>query len=152
LIVPVTLSSIPIFVRGGAFVFTQPVVQHTGETPASLNVELFPGGTSERWLYEDAGNGFEYQRGVFARRRFASRRETSGLVIEIGAAEGTYRPQPRSMLLIVRMQAGTVRDLPRVDDLDKAERGWTTKDGSLMIKLPDRFERVAIRIEDVLPR
>ena len=31
--VPVTLESIPIFVRAGAFVFRQPVVQHTGEMP-----------------------------------------------------------------------------------------------------------------------
>jgi alpha-glucosidase len=29
--VPVTLESIPIFVRGGAFLFRQPVVQHTGQ-------------------------------------------------------------------------------------------------------------------------
>ena len=28
---PVTLESIPVFVRGGGFVFRQPVVQHTGE-------------------------------------------------------------------------------------------------------------------------
>ncbi len=146
--VPVTLSSIPIFVRSGAFVFTQPVVQHTGEMPGQpLNVTLFPGVASERWLYEDAGNGFEYQRGGFARRRFSAHREASGVVIEIGAPEGSYRPQPRSMLLTVRSQAGSVRDLPRVDDLDKVERGWMAKDGSLMIKFPDRFERVEIRIE-----
>ena len=37
--------------------------------------------------------------------------------------------------------------LDRTPDLDKAERGWTTKDGSLTIKLPDRFERMEIRIE-----
>ncbi|MGZ4808570.1 MAG: glycoside hydrolase family 31 protein, partial [Thermoanaerobaculia bacterium] len=62
--VPVTLSSIPIFVRGGGFVFAQPVVQHTGEMPAStLIVSAFPGTASERWLYEDDGNGFDYRRG-----------------------------------------------------------------------------------------
>jgi alpha-glucosidase len=35
IVVPVTLASIPIFVRGGAFVFGQAVVQHTGEMPGS---------------------------------------------------------------------------------------------------------------------
>ena len=143
------------FVRDGAFVFTQPVVQHTGEMPGHpLDVTLFPGAPSERWLYEDDGNSFDYRRGVFARRRFASRREPSGLVIEIGSPDGSYRPQPRPMLLTVRSQADAARvsvggvSLLRVADLEKAERGWTARDGSLMIKLPDRFERTEIRIED----
>jgi alpha-glucosidase len=152
----VTLASIPIFVRGGAFVFAQPVVQHTGEMPGQpLDVTLFPGAPSERWLYEDDGSSFDYRRGVFARRRFAARRENSGLVIEIGSPDGSYRPQPRAMLLSVRSQADAARvsvngaSLSRVSatELEKAQRGWTVKDGSLMIKLPDRFERVEIRIE-----
>ncbi|HMC23265.1 MAG TPA: TIM-barrel domain-containing protein, partial [Thermoanaerobaculia bacterium] len=152
--IPVTLASIPIFVRGGGFVFEQPVVQHTGEMAGkNLNVILFPSGASERWLYEDAGNGFDYQRGGFVRRRFAARADGSTTVVEIGAPEGTYRPQARSMLLTVRTQADAARvtiggvSLDRTPDLDKAERGWTTKDGSLTIKLPDRFERMEIRIE-----
>ena len=42
--VPVTISSIPIFVRGGGFVFEQPVVQHTGEMPGHrLDRERVPG-------------------------------------------------------------------------------------------------------------
>src|SRR6476646_1837998 len=70
--VPVTLSSIPIFVRGGAFVFSQPVVQNTSEMPGQpLQVALFPGAaSSERWFYEDDGATFDYKRGAFARRRF----------------------------------------------------------------------------------
>jgi alpha-glucosidase len=152
--VPVTLASIPIFVRAGAFVFEQPVVQHTGEMPGQpLHVMLFPGGASERTMYEDAGNGFDYQRGVFARRRFAARADGSAVIVEIGAPDGTYRPQARPLILTLRSQAGAARvsvggvSLDRVADLDKAERGWTTRDGSLMIKLPDRFERIEIRTE-----
>jgi alpha-glucosidase len=149
--VPVTLASIPLFVRGGAFVFGQPVVQHTGEMPGQpLEVTLFPSEASERWLYEDAGNGFEYRRGAFARRRFAARRDGSDLIVEIGAPEGSYRPQSRPLLLNVRSEGASVRVggvvLPRVDDLAKAERGWTSRDRSVMIKLPDRFERVEIRV------
>lgn len=150
--VPVTLASIPIFVRGGAFVFSQPVVQHTGQMPGQpLEVTLYPSGSSERWLYEDAGNGFDYQRGGFARRRFASQREGSALVVEIGAPEGSYRPQARSLRLTILSSASRVTvagtELPRVDDLDKAERGWTVGRGAVAIKMPDRFERVEVRIE-----
>ena len=146
-----SLSSIPIFVRGGAFLFGQPVIQHTGEmTGQPLEVTLFPSGASERWSYEDAGNGFDYQRGGFARRRFASRRDGSALVVEISAPEGSYRPQARSMVLAVRTPVTSVTvggvALLRVDDLAKVERGWSVKDGAVMVKIPDRFERTEIRI------
>ena len=155
--VPLTLSSIPMFVRGGAFIFTQPVVQHTGEMPGQpLEITVFPSGSSERWLYEDAGNGFDYRRGVFARRRFTTHRDASAMVIEVGSPDGGYRPKPRVMLLAIRSQADAAGvavggvSLPRVKatELEKADRGWASKDGSVTIKLPDRFERVEIRIDD----
>ena len=154
---PVTMATIPLFVRGGSFLFTQPVVQHTGEMPGQpLEVTLFPGAPSERWFYEDEGNGFGYRHGLFARRRFASRREASRTVIEIGASEGSYRPQPRAMMLSVRSQPDAARvsvagaSLSRLNamELAAAERGWGVKDGSIVIKMPDRFERMEIAIED----
>jgi alpha-glucosidase len=131
--VPVTLASIPIFVRGGAFIFTQPVVQHTGEMPGQpLIVNVFPAASSERWLYEDAGNGF----GPSVRRKFSAR----GMTIEVGAPEGTYRPQARSIVFNVRAIAKTV-------SVNDKPAEWTTKDGVITIKMPDRFERMVIRIE-----
>jgi alpha-glucosidase len=150
--VPVTLASIPIFVRGGGFVFAQPVVQNTGEMAGQpLLVTLFPSASSERWLYEDGGNGFDYKRGGFARRRFSSRSDTTGVVVEIGSPEGAYRPQARAMLLSVRSAASSVQvggvALPNVDDLQKVEQGWSAKDGVVTIKLADRFERTEIRIQ-----
>src|SRR5207244_31955 len=141
--VPVTLASIPIFVRGGAFVFSQPVVQHTGEMAGKpLEVSLFPSGASERWLYEDDGSSFDYRRGAFARRRFAARADGT---IEIGAPEGTYRPPWRTMILTVRSRGGASRVTVNGVELDK-ER-WSVRDGSLVVELPDRFERTEIRIE-----
>ena len=68
-------QSIPIFVRGGAFVFRQPVVQHTGEMPGQpLRVTVYPAAASERWLYEDDGATMGYEKGQFVRRRFAQQR------------------------------------------------------------------------------
>jgi alpha-glucosidase len=141
---PVTIASLPLFVRAGAFIFAQPVVQHTGEMAGQpLEVTLYPGGNSERFLYEDAGNGFDYQRGAFARRRFAAREDGAGLIVEIGAPEGTYRPASRAMRLTVRGRAAT-----RVTVNGTAlTNGWTVRDGSVEITMPDRFARSEIRIE-----
>ena len=140
--VPVTMATIPLFVRGGAFIFGQPVVQHTGEMPGKpLEVTLFPSATSsERWLYEDDGISFDYKRGAFARRRFAARADGS---IEIGAPEGSYRPASRTLVLTVRGRANASH--VTVNGAETKE--WSVRDGSLTIRIPDRFERTEIRID-----
>ena len=140
--VPVTLASIPMYVRAGAFLFEQPVVQHTGEMPGQpLDVTLFPGAPSERWLYEDDGNSLDYRRGLYLRRRFTSRRDGNALVVEIGAPEGTYRPKARSIVLTVRGQSAT-----RVTVQGVAAPA-TVREGSVVVTFPDRFEATTIRIE-----
>ena len=85
--VPVTLDSIPIYVRGGAFVFRQPVVQHTGRDagPAAHRGRLSGDDAGGGTLYEDDGETLDYTRGVFLRRRFA--------VARTGTA-GRRRPWP----------------------------------------------------------
>ena len=148
---PVTLSSIPIFVRGGAFVFQQAVVQHTGVAATELRVRLYPSGQSQRTLYEDAGNGFDYRRGAYTRRQFAARSDSNGLAIDISAAEGTYRPPARSLIVMITnrdAQRVAVNGVPltRADDFEKVDRAWTVRGGSTVIKLPDRFEKAQITI------
>lgn len=153
MVVPVTLASIPIFIRAGSFIFGQPVVQHTGEMPGKpLIVTLFPGTFSERWFYEDAGNGFAYRRGEYSRRRFSARSDAAGLTISVGRPEGSYRAPARPMIVSIRMsEASSVRiagaAIDRVDNLDAAKWGWTAKDGVLLVKFPDRYEATEIRIQ-----
>lgn len=151
---PVTLASIPIFVRAGAFVFQQPVVQSTNEMSGQpLEVMLYPAASSERTEYEDDGNTFDYRHGAFLRRRFAEHQDVSGLTVDIAAPEGTYRPAARSLVLTVKTLTNATRvsiagaALPRVADLTKAERGWSVVDGALVVKVPDRFEAMSMRIE-----
>src|SRR5439155_2463687 len=63
--VPVSLRSIPIFVRAGAFVFEHPVVQHTGELRGQpLRVHAVPGADGEATLYEDDGETPAYTQGM----------------------------------------------------------------------------------------
>jgi alpha-glucosidase len=139
--VPVTLDSIPLFVRGGAFVFTQPVVQHTGQMAGKpLEVTLYPSGASERWLYEDDGLTFDFKRGAYMRRRFAARADGT---IEIDAPVGTYRPAARSIVLTVRGRTSA----SRVTVNGVEVQGWSVRDGAVVITMPDRFERTEIRIE-----
>jgi alpha-glucosidase len=146
--VPVTLASLPIFVRAGAFLFRQPVVQHTGQMPGQpLEVTVFPADRSEARLYEDDGATLDYTRGRSVSRRFTQRRSGGRTVIEVSAPEtsdgsGGYRPPARKLVLIVRGEGQPRRTL--VGGKPVAPR---IEGGSVIVELPDRFEPVQVSIE-----
>jgi alpha-glucosidase len=158
--IPVTLASIPIFVRGGAFVFRQPVVQHTGEMGGKpLQLAIYPASESTAWLYEDDGETLDYQRGIFLRRRFDARQMSSDrgvtTTVTISAAEGTYRPAARDLVVTVRSDReaqrvvvnGAALSRRNQSELDTAREGWTVdQNGSIVVKQPDRFEAITIEI------
>jgi alpha-glucosidase len=63
--VDAALDRLPLYVRVGAAVPTQPVVQNTGEmknVPLTIAVATGAAGTSE--IYEDAGDGYAYRKGA----------------------------------------------------------------------------------------
>jgi alpha-glucosidase len=153
-VLPVTLDTLPVFVREGAFLFRQPVLQHTGERHGKpLTVQHWPAELpSEGELYEDEGDGFGYREGVFLRRTFASRPSPEGLLVEV-TAKGTYRPAARVMelkvrwdgpLAAVRIDGSEVSSVPPAR-LASEKRGYSIADGWVTLRFPDAF--VATRIE-----
>ena len=93
---PVTLASIPIFVRAGAVLFSQPVVQHTGEMPGQpLRIRVFPGPATRRHALRrrrrnvgiHEGTIVASAREVRCRRSRAHRRDRRAVrVVSAGAA------------------------------------------------------------------
>jgi alpha-glucosidase len=76
--VPAPLNRLPLFVRAGATVPTQPVVQHTGEMArAPLTFVVATGGDGTGRLYEDAGDGYDYRRGAW---RITNAAQTSNML------------------------------------------------------------------------
>ncbi|MFB6151461.1 MAG: TIM-barrel domain-containing protein [Haloarculaceae archaeon] len=61
------LEKVPLFVPAGSILPMGPVQQHTGEKPdAPWQVRVYPGGDGKFDLYEDAGDGYDYEDGQFA--------------------------------------------------------------------------------------
>jgi alpha-glucosidase len=158
--VPLTLETIPVYVRAGAFLFRQPVVQHTGQMSGQpLSVTVYPAAQSQATFYEDDGETLAYRRGAFATRRFTQRRGAGGSSVEVSAVEGSWRWTPRDIVVRVRADGETRRVL-----LDKApltrlaaaatgnEPGWRpTDDGFVEVRLRDRAEAFAIAVEGPAP-
>lgn len=61
------LIQIPLFVRAGSIVPLGPVVQFAGEKPADpLELRVYRGAEGSFTLYEDEGDSYRYERGVYA--------------------------------------------------------------------------------------
>jgi len=157
---PVTLESIPIFVRGGGFIFRQPVVQNTGQMPGQpLRVLIAPGPDSAAVLYEDDGESMQYRQGDFMKRRFHQASNGGSTTFEVSAPEGKYRPQSRDLVLerwldhapkTVTLQIGerAGESLPQVDANAHGARGWSFANGMLTIRISDPFEQTRFTIEN----
>jgi len=66
-----SLDSVPVYVRGGAVIPEQAVVQNTAEVPQGpLRLLVYPGPACQGSLYQDDGNTLEYTRGQFLRMQF----------------------------------------------------------------------------------
>ena len=64
------IDRLPIFVRGGAVVPTQPTIQHTGEmknVDLTLNIiaEIAPDRTEQSEIFQDSGEGYGYRKNDF---------------------------------------------------------------------------------------
>jgi alpha-glucosidase len=90
-VVELSIDKLPVYVKAGSVVPVQPLVQSTAEKPQGpLALHIYKGdnGSSTAW-YEDDGESFDYQKGVYYKRAIAY--DAAAHTVEIGAAEGSYR-------------------------------------------------------------
>jgi alpha-glucosidase len=149
--VPIRTDSFPIFVRGGAFIFQQPIVQNTGRmTGNPLAVLVAAANESEASLYEDDGASLDYRNGNYLKRHFHQTREQNAVTVAISAPEGAYRPAKRDLILQVWADhapssvlagPGPGQKLPHLEPpaLAKAPRGWSYAGGMITVKDNDSF-------------
>jgi alpha-glucosidase len=81
-----------------------PEMNHVGEKPADpLTLLIHPAqGSGESFLYEDAGNGFGYERGEYARRSVVCEGSETGIFVRLSEREGSFVPERGSVNLEFR--------------------------------------------------
>jgi alpha-glucosidase len=108
------LDSLPVFVRPGAIIPKQPLVQSTSELPRGpLELDVYLGEDCRGELYLDDGLSVK---GASLRQTITCTSTPSGLALSFGARKGTYRPWWKSIAVTVhgtkRMQR-IIADQPR---------------------------------------
>ena len=83
----------PIFIRQGAIIPKQPVMQYMTEKPVDeITLAVYPVGQSSYDLYEDDGHSLDYQKGVFSLTHIESMECDGKWTLTIPMPEGDYKP------------------------------------------------------------
>jgi alpha-glucosidase len=112
------LEHLPVYVRAGTILPSQPLVQSTAETPSGpLKLDVYPGADCAGTLYLDDGHSMAFQRGAFLRQSIRCEKTASGaLKIVFAPREGSYAPWWQTLSVAVHgMHAQT-----KVSDRGKA--------------------------------
>ena len=130
-------SDIPLFVRAGAIIPTQPVMDYVGQHPVpEVTVEAFPAAEATQFTYyDDQGDDYAYEHGVYFAQPLSIRRTGDGATVGTAAAEGRYAPTAKTYLFKVHGGAATQvtaegKAVPHAASLDALEagegEGWST--------------------------
>jgi alpha-glucosidase (family GH31 glycosyl hydrolase) len=138
-----TWDDIPLFVRSGSIVATQPVEQYVGQHPVKeITLDIFPASTAAAFLaYDDDGDTYKYEKQDYLRQEITSVRSGDAVGVTISAATGDYKSALGTYLLRIHTAARQVsvdgKALPEKDaspvDVGK---NWTAEN--------DRFGTVVV--------
>jgi alpha-glucosidase len=108
-----TLAELPVYVRAGAIIAKQAVIQHDGETPnGPLEVHVYPGPNCAGDVYADDGHSLDYQHGVFVRQHFSCNLTAKKLAVKADAPSGAFKPWWTSIRFVVHATPASPQHLP----------------------------------------
>ena len=86
---PVTLKSVPIYVKAGSILPIGPDVQYATEKPwDNLEIRVYPGADGEFTLYEDEFDNYNYEKGAYSTITF--KWDDSSRTLSVGDRKGTF--------------------------------------------------------------
>jgi len=98
------LDKMPLFIKAGSIIPTQPVVQYTGEkTIDTLTLDIYSGGDGVCRLYEDDGRSLLYQQGQFSITNISSKSKPGEISIQLQSPNGKYRSTLKGYQLKVHL-------------------------------------------------
>jgi alpha-glucosidase len=102
-----TWQDIPLFVRSGSILATQPVEQYVGQHPApEITLDIFPGEARAAFtVYDDDGETYNYEKGNYLRQEITAQRTGPVTQLKIDGATGGYPSPLRTYLIRIHTSA-----------------------------------------------
>jgi alpha-glucosidase len=104
------LDRLPVFVRAGAIIPKQPLVESTSETPRGpLRLEVYPGDDCRGTIYLDDGTSID---GPSLRQEVRCTVVDGGVSLSFGERQGSYKPWWKSISVTVHGARPLTRLIP----------------------------------------
>jgi len=141
------LDEMPLYVRAGAILPMQAVVQNTGEIPdGPLQLRVYPGDDCRGWLYQDDGHTLAYQKGEIFRVNYSCSASSSSISITSSIKADTYKPWWNSTALIIYSATAAPKEV-RVGDRAMQDWHFDAQAHTLMLTVPDAVKNWTVRIQ-----
>jgi alpha-glucosidase len=141
------LEEMPLYVRAGAILPMQPVVQNTGETPdGPLQLRVYPGDDCKGTLYEDDGHTVAYQKEEILRINYSCSAASSSISITSSIEKNAYRPWWNSTALTVYGAAAAPKEV-RIGDRAIQDWHFDAQAHTITLTVPDALKNWSIRVQ-----
>jgi len=145
------LDEMPLYVRAGAIVPMQPLVQYTGEKPnGALELRVYlpastAGNDCRGALYQDDGHTFAYQKGEILRVNYSCQVSNGSAMVSSTIEKNAFQPWWKSAEITVFGMADAPKEV-RIGD--NVIREWHYDSGSHAVTLivPDAAKNWSIRL------
>jgi alpha-glucosidase len=140
------LGELALYVRANTAVPMWPEMNHVGESPADpLTLLLHPAeGSGESILYEDAGNGFGYENGEYARRRVVCEVSGDEISVRLSEREGYFLPERT----LVHLELRGLSTRPSKVSVNGEAAGWSYEEpeGKLVVPTAEDAGEIVVEV------
>jgi alpha-glucosidase len=142
------VDRLPIFVKAGATIPTQDVLQFSDQTPSNpIAFTVYPSAISTSGYYEDDATSFAYEKGVYSRRSFDQKVDSRGITFTISRSQGSFVPAARSLTIrFVDVEFRPSRVTLDEKELGNSEWSYDSASRILQIKTDDSNSERRIRV------
>ena len=140
------LDELPFYVRAGAIIPMQPVVQDTEEKPnGPLEIKVYAGENCRGSLYEDDGHTFAYQRGEFRRTNYSCEVSPGAIAVSATTEKNAFQPWWQSARVTIVGAPAEPKEL-RIDQQSTRDWQYDAKTHSVNVTIPNAQENWTIRL------
>jgi alpha-glucosidase len=139
------LDEMPLYVRAGAIVPMQPVVQNTGEIPnGPFQLRVYPGDDCRGTLYQDDGHTFAYQKGEILRINYACKLSAGSLTVTSSIEKSAFQPWWTNLELTVYGATAAPKEVHLGDQIVQQWR-FDAQKHAIALTLPDAAKNWTVR-------
>jgi alpha-glucosidase len=145
------LDEMPLYVRAGAIVPMQPVVQSTEEKPdGPLQLRVYlptsaSSGDCHGTLYQDDGHTFNYQKGEILRVNYSCQVSSSAVTVSSSTEKSAYQPWWTSAEVTIYGAAVSPKEV-RIGDQTMHEWSYDSHAHAVTLTVPDALKNWSLRL------